>query len=62
MADGVTQVSPVEVQRDQRDDRARRSTPEFRLLAEMLEPADVMLGGNRPWDIVANRERMARAC
>jgi cyclopropane-fatty-acyl-phospholipid synthase len=33
---------------------------EFKLLREMLAPADVVLGGERPWDIVVHDPRMAQ--
>ena len=36
------------------------ATSEFKLLEEMLAPADVRLGGDRPWDIQVHEPRMAR--
>jgi len=56
MSGGVTQVSTVP---GNRDEVASSPTAEFLLLAEMLHDADVVLGGDRPWDIVVNDERMA---
>jgi cyclopropane-fatty-acyl-phospholipid synthase len=56
MVGGVTHLSTVA-----REGRAARREPgaEFRMLEEMLRPADVVLGGDRPWDIVVHDERMA---
>src|SRR5262245_43702740 len=34
-------------------------TAEFELLRELLGRADVVLGGDRPWDIVVHDQRMA---
>ena len=46
------------------NDRGRRGpeppTAEFELLSELLRGADVVLGGDRPWDIVVHDPRMAR--
>jgi len=37
---------------------ARARSAEHRALAQLLEPADVVLGGTRPWDIVVHDPRM----
>ena len=39
-----------------RPDRA--TSAEHRALAQLLQPADVVLGGDRPWDIVVHDPRM----
>ncbi len=36
----------------------RRTAAEHRVLAQLLAPADVELGGSRPWDIVVHDSRM----
>jgi cyclopropane-fatty-acyl-phospholipid synthase len=36
----------------------RETSPEHRALAQLLEPADVVLDGDRPWDIVVHDPRM----
>jgi cyclopropane-fatty-acyl-phospholipid synthase len=37
---------------------AKAPTAEYRALAQLLEPADVALGGTRPWDITVHDPRM----
>lgn len=37
---------------------AQHTTAEHRVLAQLLAPADVELGGSRPWDIVVHDPRM----
>jgi cyclopropane-fatty-acyl-phospholipid synthase len=53
-----TQLAPGFVAPKKPPHAARRGSAAWRALSELLKPADVVLGGDRPWDIIVHDARM----